>query len=84
VLFPVGVHATRFTYFGFPLRISVLRRPVTDLDSSQLVFGRLFQFFVSARVRAQNSFPHRLFLKSEQYRRRFLSFLRPGLDFFSA
>jgi hypothetical protein len=57
----------RFTYFGFPLCISVLHRPVTDLDSSQLVHGCLFQFFVSARVRAVSSFPHRLFLKSEQY-----------------
>jgi hypothetical protein len=31
-----------------------------------------FQFFVSARVRALSSFPHCLFLKSEQYLRRFL------------
>jgi hypothetical protein len=72
----------RFIYFGFPFRISVLRRPVTDLDSSRLVLGCRFQFFVSARVCALSSFPHCLFLKSEQYLRRFLfSFVRVLISF---
>jgi hypothetical protein len=77
-----------FTYFGFlfthfisSFRISVLHRPVTTLDSFQLVLGCRFQFFVSARVRALSSFPHCCVPQIRAVSSKVLVFLRPGLDY---
>jgi hypothetical protein len=54
---------------------------VTTLDSSQLVLGCRFQFFVSARVRALSSFPHCFVPQIRAVSSKVLVFLRPGLDY---
>jgi hypothetical protein len=76
--FPVYIFRFSVYYFVSSFRISVPRRPVTTLDSSQLVLGCRFQFFVSARVR---SFPHCFIPQIRAVSRKVLVFLRPGLDY---